>query len=298
MRHFFVISNYDKDIQHREAYRIQQYLESKSVSCHIHCNELKKESLAEKTEQGKSAGGHSYLYTNPDCVPAQTECIISVGGDGTLIQAARDLVHLQIPIIGINFGTLGYLAQEREPLEDTLDKLIEDDFEIQQRMMLEGEIFRDGYQVKRIFALNDIVLNRTGDMSVMDFQIRVNESLMTQYKADGMIVCTPTGSTAYNLSAGGPIVEPCAKLMVLTPICAHTLNTRSVVLSSRDDIEITMGQHGEKETAGCVAFDGVQLGYVRKGDCIRIRKSKLQTKMIKLGDSSFMEVLRQKMRNT
>ena len=291
MEHFYVISNDDKDIQHREAYRIQNYLEKKGASCQIRCHDVKKKVRGDIQEQ-------AYLYTNPAMVPPKTQCIISVGGDGTLIQAARDLVQLQIPIIGINFGTLGYLAQEREPLEDTLDKLIAEDFEIQQRMMLEGVIVRDKKEINKSFALNDIVLNRTRDMHVLDFQICVNGSVMNQYKADGMSVSTPTGSTAYNLSAGGPIVEPCAKLIVLTPICAHTLNTRSVVLSPEDVIEIRLGEHGAREAEGCAAFDGVQLEQVKRGDCIRIYQSKLHTKIIKLGDTSFMEVLRQKMRNT
>lgn len=238
-----------------------------------------------------------YTYTNPNMVPPETECVISIGGDGTLIQAARDLVDLHLPMIGIHFGTLGYLAQEREPLEETLDKLMADECEIESRMMLYGSIYRDEEKIADNIALNDIVINRMGPLTVQDFQIRINGNLMNQYRADGMIVCTPTGSTAYNLSAGGPIVEPQAEILLLTPICAHTLNSRSIVLPPDALIEIQLCGHGGRESGCGVSFDGSDLIEVRKGDCIRIRKSQKITKMIKLGNSSFMETLRYKMRD-
>ena len=178
-----------------------------------------------------------------------------------MIQAARDLVDLQIPMIGVNMGSLGYLTQiaRGEALSPMLDALLKDHFRLERRMMLEGAVVRqdkdrtrgmtlsdcppeegkiDAGAVKYGIALNDIVFTRRDVMQVLKFQVYVNGELLNEYTADGMIVATPTGSTAYNLSAGGPIVTPGAKLMVLTPICSHSINSRSIILSHQDEIGI------------------------------------------------------------
>ena len=239
----------------------------------------------------------SYKYTNANLIPDDTECILVVGGDGTLLQAARDMIERNIPLLGVNKGTLGYLAEvDGDNMEEALDRLIDDNVVIEDRMMLEGCAYSHKKKLLQDFALNDIVIARSGRLQIIDFNIYVNGEFLRSYSADGIIISTPTGSTGYSLSAGGPIVSPEASLILLTPIAPHTLNTRSIVLPA--DAEITVELlHGH--TAGwdeaAASFDGdtcVKLGI---GDCIRIYRSSRMTRLIKINNISFLEVLRNKM---
>ena len=178
--------------------------------------------------------------------------------DGTLLKAAGDLMEQEIPLLGVNLGTLGYLAEvEIGNIETALDKLLRDEYTREARMMLSGGVFREGRNVVHDFALNDIVISRCGSLQILHFHIYVNGRFLNGYGADGMIVATPTGSTGYNMSAGGPIVEPGASLLLLTPICPHTLNTRSIVLAPDDEVVIEIPEGREN----CVqkveaSFDG------------------------------------------
>lgn len=226
-------------------------------------------------------------------VPEDIDCAVVIGGDGTLIEAAR-VLKSRVPILGVNMGTLGYLTEvEPAHLEESLAQLLQGEYHIEKRMMLEG-CFRDG---REDVALNDIVVSRKSGLRVIRFNLYVNGSFLNSYEADGMIVSTPTGSTAYNLSAGGPIVEPTASLIVLTPICSHSLNTRSIVLSGEDEIviEIGEGRNGREEEVS-VTFDGEDTVTLRTNDRVRIRKSGHITKLIKLDKVSFLEILRRKMK--
>ena len=182
-----------------------------------------------------------WMYTNASEIPAETECILVLGGDGTLIEAARDTIELDIPLLGINLGALGFLAEvEKANIEHALGLLIQDEYQIENRMMLNGQIYRGAECIESSHALNDIVITRSGSLQIIHFHIYVNGQFLKGYDADGVIVSTPTGSTGYSMSAGGPIVEPKAKLIVVTPICPHTLSTRSIVFSAEDEIVIEM----------------------------------------------------------
>ena len=171
-------------------------------------------------------------------------------------------MELDIPLIGVNLGTLGYLAEvESSHLEVALKQLTEDDFTCEKRMMLWGKFLPDGAEegtseIKN-YALNDIAITRKGSLQVLCFHIYVNEQYLCTYHADGVLLSTPTGSTGYNLSAGGPIVEPSAEFILLTPICPHTLNSRSIILSSEDVVEIVIpkGREGHVQCLE-VNFDG------------------------------------------
>jgi NAD+ kinase len=162
--------------------------------------------------------------------------------------------------------------------------------------MLNGCVYRNGKTIYEDIALNDIVLSRFGNLGIIDFKVYVNDEYLNLYSADGMIVATPTGSTAYNLSAGGPILEPCAGIMVITPICSHTLGSRSIVLSadSKVTVEIGSNRHSDDNEAR-VYFDGSNAFTLMEGDVIEINKSKLTTKIMKLNSMSFVEVLHKKM---
>ena len=240
-------------------------------------------------------GGHSILAVTQDKkhnIPKEVDGIITLGGDGTLIRAASELHAYNIPIIGINLGTLGYLTEiEKNGIEEGIVSLFNQNVLIEKRMMIQGELLG-----KQEVALNDIVLNRYGGLRTIQFTIYVNGEYLHEYKADGVIISTPTGSTAYSLSAGGPIVEPTASMFIITPICAHSLNSSSIVLSSEDVIEIILGAGRENTIEhASVSFDGENDLKMKTGDKIRISKATKTTQLIKLSSVSFLETLRRKM---
>lgn len=248
----------------------------------------------------ESAGKTTYLCQKDEnkriiktSIPPQIDCAIVIGGDGSLIEAARALHGRDVPILGINMGTLGYLTEvEVNHIDEALEQIISGNYTLESRMMIEG-FLSDG---KRDVALNDIVVTRKGVLRVIHFQLYVNGELLNSYAADGIIISTPTGSTAYNLSAGGPIVEPTASMIVITPICSHALNTSSIVLSAEDEIviEIGRGRNGNIEEV-FTTFDGADMVALKTGDRVTVKRSQDDTKIMKLSKISFLEILRRKM---
>lgn len=229
-----------------------------------------------------------------ESVPDQIDCAIVIGGDGSLIEVARTLWEKDVPILGINMGTLGYLTEvEVNHIEEDLNQMLAGDYVFEERMMLKGTLEDETQDV----ALNDIVVSRKGELRIIHFKLFVNGELLNSYEADGVIISTPTGSTAYNLSAGGPVVEPTASLIVITPICSHALNTRSIVLSSEDEImiEIGEGRNGSREEV-YVTFDGADRMIMETGAKIMVRRADARTKILKLNKVSFLETLRRKMK--
>lgn len=280
MNRFFVISNISKDKEFELTEQVCKYLIDKGTFC----------TYQEKNPEEK------YNYADVNKVPNDTECIIVLGGDGTLIQAARALSELNIPILGVNIGNLGYLTEiDRDQIFPALDMLVEDNFYYDERMLIEGKVIRDNEEIYSDIALNDIVLNRVGPLQVIDFDIKVNGELLISYPADGLIVATPTGSTAYNLSAGGPIVKPEKDIVVVTPVCPHTLNKSSIIFDGSDELEIVMSptRNGREERA--VSFDGGKYFNVISGDRIIITKSKRIAKLIHIQKHNFLQILRNKM---
>ena len=205
------------------------------------------------------------------------------------------LEERDIPVLGINMGTLGYLTEvELNHIDEAIEKVVNGEYSLEERMMLEG-MFPNG---KKDVALNDIVVSRKGDdLRIKYYKLFVNGELLKSYEADGIIISTPTGSTAFNMSAGGPIVEPTASLTVITPICSHALNTRSIVLSSDDEIviEIGEGRNGSVEEVS-VAFDGADMVTLFTGDRMKIHKACACTKIMKLSKESIMEIMSRKMK--
>ena len=274
MNKFFIITNKKRDKDLSVTKRIVDFL--KSNACSVNA-----------AEAGPSEDGH---YTCKDEVPRGTDCVITVGGDGTLIAAARDTADLDLPILGINQGTLGYLTDvEVDKIEEALNKVLLGDYSIEERMMLCGMIFDEkGELTAQSRALNDIVL-RNRMLTVSDYELSVNSRYLNSFKADGMIVCTPTGSTAYSMSAGGPIIEPMARMMVITPICPHTLNTRSIVISADSRVEMSVCDNNSS-----VIFDGHFPCALNAGGRVSIRPSSHVTRIVKTAQDSFLNVLSKK----
>ncbi|MBQ9142735.1 MAG: NAD(+)/NADH kinase [Lachnospiraceae bacterium] len=279
MKHFLIYTNQHKDLNGELTEKIVNYLENKG-------------------QKATRMTGEDGAIPSEEDIPTEAYCMLVLGGDGTMLQAARDTKRCRIPLIGVNLGTLGYMT-EIEPgcLESALDKLIEGSFQIESRMMLNGHVYHKEDEIKEDWALNDIVISRSGSLQIIKLKVYVNGQFLKEYSADGVIVTTPTGSTGYNLSAGGPIVDPKAQLIMLTPICPHTLNARSIILSPEDiiEIEISAGREGRQEQQVEVSFDGTNVISVGVGDRVKIGKSEKTTEIIKISEVSFLEVLHRKM---
>ncbi|MCR5674481.1 MAG: NAD(+)/NADH kinase [Lachnospiraceae bacterium] len=227
-----------------------------------------------------------------DGIPEDTECMIVLGGDGTLLQAARNARKLDIPLLGVNLGTLGYLAEvEQSGIKEALRQLADGRYTIEERMMLSGRV-----NGREECALNDIVITRNGPLQVVRLTVRVDGQLLTEYQSDGIILATPTGSTGYSLSAGGPIVEPEARTILITPVSPHTLTNRSIVLSphAHVQVEIGEGKNGRKLTLEA-SFDGGSRIPMETGEVIDIACAEAVTKILRLKQVSFLEMVRHKL---
>lgn len=283
MDSFYIITNKDKDPGFQTTRFVKEYLEKRGKKCTI------RENMVE--------GGGNYKYTDAAGIPDDVDCVLVLGGDGTLLQASRDLTERDLPLLGINMGTLGYLAEvDRKGIEPALERLLAGEYQIVSRMMISGEVYHQGKKVMEDLALNDIVIGRYGRLRIIDFKIYVNGEYLNRYSADAMVISTPTGSTGYSLSAGGPIVSPEASMLLMTPVAPHTLNTRSIILP--DDAEITVEMlpgHSRSGDDAEVTFDGDTSVRLTCTDKVVIRKAVKKTRLIKINQISFLEVLRTKM---
>lgn len=284
MEHFYIITNELKDKDFQVTYKVRDYL----LRCGKKCSIRNEQQIVE----GK---GH----TDSTKLGEDIDCVLVLGGDGTMLQAAADLAELSVPFLGINLGTLGFLTEvHKEDIEGALSKLLAGRYEIEKRMMLVGHSYEPGKEKEKDMtrALNDIVITRKGSLQMITFTISVNGQFLHRYSADGIIIATPTGSTGYNLSAGGPVVDPKAQLMVITPVCAHSMQHNSIVLSKEDEITVTIetGHDGKAKEVEAI-FDGSHRVSLHTGDKVRIRKSEKTTGIVKLNRASFLEILHGKM---
>lgn len=284
MSDFYIITNQSKDTDFKVTHRIRDYL----VSCGKTC-------MIQEQGQKKALKG----YTDSNLVNENVDCVLVLGGDGTMLQAAVDLADLTVPFLGINLGTLGFLAEvNKDDIEDALSRLIAGEYEIEKRMMLAGYVYSlsDSEPKDITRALNDIVITRKGSLQIITFTISVNGQFLHRYSADGIIVATPTGSTGYNLSAGGPVVDPKAEIMVISPVCPHSMQHNSIILSPEDEITITIetGHDGVLQEVEAI-FDGSHRVTLRTGDRIVIKRSEKTTGIVKLNKVSFLESLHNKM---
>lgn len=287
VKKFFIITNKEKDPDNALTGKIIEYIENKGMTCQC--------SSPEMTNTTNDLAG-DYRYTNAAIVPDDTDCIIVLGGDGTLIQAADDLNGKDIPLLGVNIGTLGFLTDtDMDCVFKTIDLITEGRYEIDIRMMLEGTIYSDGQEVYKNTALNDIVINRCSALKIVEFNIIVNGEYLNSYHADGVIISTATGSTAYSLSAGGPLIQPNAQLLMITPICPHTLNRRSIILGADDEITIEICNSKKYIDDQMAFFDGESYCKMASGDRIIIKRDAQVVKFIKTNKLSFVQRIRNKM---
>ena len=279
MDNFCIVTNKSKDADYGMTNHIMEFLSSHGKKCVV-AKDLK-----------ASSQNSSAKREHMSIVPEETECCIVLGGDGTMLQAARSIAYLDIPMIGVNLGTLGYLAEvEKNSVDEALELLLAGKYEIEDRMMLYGSV-----NGENDYALNDIVITKFSSIGAINFDIFVNDLFLCNYHADGIIISTPTGSTGYSMSAGGPIVEPSANMILITPICPHTLNTRSMVLSADTKIRIAICAGKDDSVLNAMAsFDGSGMIELKTDDQVYIERANKTTKIIKLNRVSFLQVLGKK----
>ena len=221
------------------------------------------------------------------------DLLITFGGDGTILHLAKLVALNQVPVLGINMGGLGFVAELEASELDALRKLKDWDFEIEQRMMLDVSVIRDGRQIYTNLGLNDAVIREGPISHVIHLKISSDGRHLADIAGDGVIVATPTGSTAYSLSAGGPVVEPVAKTMVVTPICTHNMRFSSYVLSPEHTLTVELERNGRKPVF--LFVDESRAFALRSDDKIVVRKSKYVTRLVRLTERSFCEIFAQKM---
>ncbi len=386
MKKFVIIVNALKDRHLAETKKICSYIRKQGAECRY---------LVSVDEQD------GIQKVSAKSIPQDTECILVLGGDGTLIRAARDTVECGIPLIGINLGTLGYLCElEISDVYDAVGAIMQDQYMLEERMMLSGGKMnpaeteltggvsvkkasglaeRTGISAERTdisaertggleekadisaersggleekadisaerlggleekadisaersgglkektdilaevdilaekaashnesaengsyHALNDIVIHRTGSLSLVSLDVYVNGRYLNTFKGDGIIFATPTGSTGYNLSAGGPIVDPKAQLLLLTPINSHTLTPRSIVIDPQDEVVVEVGsRRAQRDETVEVSFDGDHGCWLQVGERFKIQRAKEQARILKFSKVSFLEILRKKMQS-
>ena len=227
-------------------------------------------------------------------LPTCTDLLIVLGGDGTLLSAARLAANRKVPILAVNLGGLGFLTTvAQDEIYSILDEIFAGQHRVSERVMVEAEIIRGGEVVRRQIALNDAVLNKAALARIMDLELRVDGEYVTTYKADGLILSTPTGSSAYSLAAGGPIVYPTVECFVVTPICPHTLTNRPLVIPDSASIEVDF--KAEDDTV-FLTLDG-QIGIeLMRGDHIRVRKAAEKLLLVRPAKKTYYQVLRNKLK--
>lgn len=227
-------------------------------------------------------------------LPGCADLLIVLGGDGTLLSAARLAVERKVPILPVNLGGLGFLTTvAQDEIYSILEEIFAGKHRVSERVMLESEIVRAGSVIRRQIALNDAVLNKSALARIMDLELRVDGEYVTTYKADGLIISTPTGSTAYSLAADGPIVYPTVEAFIVTPICPHTLTNRPLVIPDSATIEVDFKS---EDAAVFLTLDG-QVGIeLVRGDHIRVRKAPNKLLLVRPAKKTYYQILRSKLK--
>lgn len=286
MKKFCMIVNQSTKAEGLDIKKITDYIESKGGRANL-LKSVKRTGVdfTESFEDFKS-------------LDEETAAVLVFGGDGTIIRAALGLAGSRVPLLGINMGTMGFLAEvEVEKIYSSIDKIFEEDYMVKSHLMLKGRIMRGEEELFSSIALNDIVLARSYDLRVIATEIRIDGTVMSSFLGDGVVVCTPTGSTGYNLSAGGTIVMPDTDIFEITPICPHSFQARGIVTSS--DAKITLSFVKAKKTQAeeaLVSFDGNDGIKITTEDRIEIDRAKESVRFIRFEDFSFLNTLNRKMK--
>jgi len=235
--------------------------------------------------------GHSELIKAPGPFRRESELVVAIGGDGTILTAARKVGVQDVPILGVNLGTLGFLAEiVPQHLFTAMERILSGSYQVEERVLVKARIEERG---KWRYALNDMVIDKGGISRVIELHVWVGDHFVGSYKADGLIISTPTGSTAYSLSAGGPIVNPKMKALIATPICPHSLAVRPLIIGQDEILKIQMYSDHEMVTLN---VDGQVSHGLRSGDMITATMAKRTLKLVRVDSQSFYEILRTKLK--
>ncbi|MEW6242749.1 MAG: NAD(+)/NADH kinase [Bacillota bacterium] len=225
---------------------------------------------------------------------SSVELVLVLGGDGTLLSAARSIAPSQAPLLGVNLGRLGFLTEVELPeLFGVLPAILRREYKLEERMMLEALLHRGGQVTQRLLALNEVVVTKGSFARLVSLHVAIDESYVDTYPADGLIIATPTGSTAYSLSAGGPIVNPNLEVMIITPICPHTLYWRSLVIASTETVKVKINPIYPGSN---LTVDGQYGVALEPGDEIVVRRADATVRLVRLPEWNFYEVLRRKLK--
>lgn len=236
--------------------------------------------------------------TTRDQLPRACDTVVVMGGDGTLIGMAGRIAHagVDVPIVGVNFGSLGFLTEITLPeLHSTLEAVLAGTASIDSRMMLHAHTIRAGKVLAEHFVLNDVVITRAAMSRIIELSVAVDGHRVMEVRSDGLIVATPTGSTAYNLAAGGPIAHPAVDAVVLTPIAPHMLTNRPLVIPGGSTIEVSPKHHGSQDEV-FVTFDGQSGNPLEAGDGVKIRRAARPLRLVRAANRTYFDVLRQKLK--
>ena len=247
-------------------------------------------------ERGNVEGPSHLQFLPQETAFAGAELLICFGGDGTILHVAKDAERHGIPVLGVNLGGVGFMAELEADQLSLLERLPQKRYRLEERMMLDVAVRREGRVIFRDTALNDAVITKGAVARIIDLEVRADGTTMGNYPGDGLIVSTPTGSTAYAMSAGGPIVEPTAESILITPICPHTLHARSFVLDRNRSVAVKMGKLSRK--TAYLSVDGGKAFRLGGSDQVELRRSKSKAKLIRLTNRSFYTVLDQKLGRT
>lgn len=274
-----IVANAEKEKIAEYAKSLQEWLQEKGVEVFLE---------AEIAAKIGIKGGMKW-----DGLARKVQLVAVMGGDGTMLRTARYVAGYDVPIVGINMGSFGYLTEVNlHEMHSALDLILHGNFLTEKRMMLDVAISRGKTTTGTGIVLNDIVINRGNLSRLVELETTINNKYLTTYKADGLIISTPTGSTAYSLSAGGPIVYPEKDLIIINPICPHTLTNRPIIFPEDSDVRVKIWSKGKGAT---VTLDGQESYQVRSGDDIVVKKSKYVTTLVLSPHRSYWEILRSKL---
>lgn len=280
MRKVALIINTDKPLAINAGTAIIAWLESRSIQPILPPEAAR---VAERPD----------LEVVPGPAWAEAELMIVLGGDGTLIRAAQMAAPLGLPVLGVNTGHLGFLTEvENAELFDSLDQFLAGDYMVEERLMLIAEVWRDGQRLLEVTGLNDAVISKGPRARLVHLGVSVGETAVARYPADGVIVSTPTGSTAYSLSAGGPIVGPTVDVLLVTPICPHTMISRAMVLAGSETITVTVLENPGEVS---LSVDGSDPYPLAKSDQVCIRRAPYTARLVRRHTYQFYEILRHKL---
>ena len=280
MKSVAIIVNSGKDVGLINAKRLLSFLSGKA---------------ALYMDEAYSALGMDVNYVKASQIYDNADYAIVLGGDGTILQLAASCAKKHVPVLGINLGKIGFMTEiELGDMENALTKLLEGDFKTEKRMMIKTEVRRAGEVTFAFHALNDVVVSKTAGEQIICIELSTDGEAVNSYRADGLIIATPTGSTGYSISAGGPVVDPRMRLLVATPICAHMLSVRSAVLPHDKTMKIKINSRYGGPDATLTADGDIQ-GYIKDSDEVIITESEYDFELVKIGNQSFYDTLIKKL---